>query len=138
MELNYTLSDLRDTAKQLLEYFQNKNSKIILFDAQMAAGKTTLIKEICRLLGVEEDVTSPTFAIINEYTANGEPVFHFDFYRLEKIEDAINIGVEDYFYSGYYCFVEWPEIIKDLLPENYITVKIEITGDNSRKIILSA
>lgn len=136
MEINYTPSDLRDTAKQLLEYFQNKNSKIILFDAPMAAGKTTLIKEICRLLDVEEEVTSPTFAIINEYTTKNEPVFHFDFYRLEKIEDAINIGVEDYFYSGYYCFVEWPEIIKGLLPKNYITVKIEITGENTRKIIL--
>ena len=136
MEINYSLSEIHNVAKQLLDYFKNKKTKIILFDAPMAAGKTTLIKEICKLLGVDEEVTSPTFAIINEYTTPDEPVYHFDFYRLKKIEDAINIGVEDYFYSGYYCFVEWADLIKDLLPENYAVVKIEITGDNSRKINL--
>ena len=138
MEIRYSIEELHEVAKKLLDYFNEKNKRIILFDAPMAAGKTTLIKEICKQLSVKEEVTSPTFAIINEYTTtDGQIVFHFDFYRLEKTEEALNIGAEDYFYSGYFCFVEWPEIIKDIIPANTLNVKIEISGEKERKITVS-
>ena len=99
----------------------------------MGAGKTTFIKAICHYLGAVDIVQSPSFAIINEYrTKQGESVFHFDFYRIRKIEEAFDIGYEDYFYSGSYCFIEWPELIEELLPEE--TVKVYISGDTSRLI----
>ena len=91
----------------------------------MGVGKTTLIKEMCRQLGVEDNVCSPTFAIINAYrTQEGRPVYHFDFYRLESINEAYDIGYEEYFYSGEYCFTEWTEKIEELLPERYVRVEI--------------
>ncbi len=92
----------------------------------MGVGKTTLIKEICAALGVEDTVCSPTFAIVNEYSAgNGEPVYHFDFYRLKSVAEAYDIGYEEYFYSGCYCFTEWTEKIEELLPEYYVRVDLE-------------
>lgn len=92
----------------------------------MGVGKTTLIKELCAVLGVEDNVCSPTFAIVNEYCArNGEPVYHFDFYRLKTLAEAYDIGYEEYFYSGCYCFTEWTEKIEELLPDRYVRVEIE-------------
>lgn len=106
------------------------NRRVFAFFGEMGAGKTTLIKELCRKLGVEEIVTSPTFTIVNEYrSGNGEPVYHFDFYRIKSESEAFDLGYENYLYSGNYCFVEWPEKIASLLPANIVTVTIEANGD---------
>lgn len=99
----------------------------------MGAGKTTLIKSLCNELGSTDVITSPTFSIVNEY-AGANKIYHFDFYRLKNQNEALDIGCEEYFYSGSYCFIEWPEKIPDLLPDNYVRVTIEQQADNSRKI----
>src|SRR3984885_8559953 len=100
----------------------------------MGAGKTTLIKALCESLGTAEPVTSPTFSIVNEYEGAGNKIFHFDFYRLKNETEALDMGYEEYFYSGAYCFIEWPEKIPNLLPEHYISIRIEVTDENSRQI----
>jgi tRNA threonylcarbamoyladenosine biosynthesis protein TsaE len=111
-------------AKELLETFSGE--RFFAFFGKMGVGKTTLIKEVCRHLGVEDNVCSPTFAIINSYsTAAGEPVYHFDFYRLKNLDEAYDIGYEEYFYSGDWVFTEWTEKIEELLPEHYVRVEIE-------------
>lgn len=103
-----------------------EEERFFAFFGKMGVGKTTLIKEMCEVLGVEDVVCSPTFAIVNEYsTAQGESVFHFDFYRLKSISEAYDIGYEEYFYSGCYCFTEWTEKIEELLPERYVRVEME-------------
>jgi tRNA threonylcarbamoyladenosine biosynthesis protein TsaE len=112
------------------------NSRIFLFYGDMGAGKTTLIKSICECLGTTEPVTSPTFSIVNEYIGASNKIYHFDFYRLKNQTEALDLGYEEYFYSGAYCFIEWPEKIDGLLPEHYISVRIEVTGNNSRRIII--
>ena len=99
----------------------------------MGAGKTTLIKSLCVELGCNDVITSPTFSIVNEY-AGPNKIYHFDFYRLKNQNEALDIGCEEYFYSGSYCFIEWPEKIPDLLPDNYVRVTIEQQADNLRKI----
>ncbi len=102
---------------------------------KMGAGKTTFIKAVCECLGVEDVINSPTFAIVNEYRSDkGELIYHFDFYRIKKLEEVYDMGYEDYFYSGALCFIEWPELIEELLPENAIKVTIEVNEDNSRTI----
>ena len=111
-------------ARKLLEEF--RDDRFFAFFGKMGVGKTTLIKEICATLGVEDNVCSPTFAIVNEYSdREGEPVYHFDFYRLKSVAEAYDIGYEEYFYSGCYCFTEWTEKIEELLPERYVRVEIE-------------
>ena len=117
----------------LLDSF--KEERFFAFFGKMGVGKTTLIKEICAALGVEDTVCSPTFAIVNEYSAgDGEPVYHFDFYRLKSIAEAYDIGYEEYFYSGCYCFTEWTEKIEELLPERYVRVTLtETDGHRSLK-----
>ena len=98
---------------------------VIAFYGSMGAGKTTLIKSLCHRMGVTDEVNSPTFAIVNEYvTDEGEPVYHFDFYRIKKMEEAYDIGYENYFYSGHLCLIEWPELIEPLLPDRYVRVEI--------------
>ncbi len=115
---------LPEVAKRLLGEFATE--RFFAFFGKMGVGKTTLIKEICSQLGVEDNVCSPTFAIINVYnTREGDPVYHFDFYRLKNQDEAYDIGYEEYFYSGEYCFTEWTEKIEDLLPEHYVRVEIE-------------
>lgn len=115
---------LPEVAKRLLSEFATE--RFFAFFGKMGVGKTTLIKEICSQLGVEDNVCSPTFAIINVYnTREGDPVYHFDFYRLKNQDEAYDIGYEEYFYSGEYCFTEWTEKIEDLLPEHYVRVEIE-------------
>jgi len=119
------LTDLAPIAKQIIEHAEDK--RIVLFYGEMGAGKTTLIKIICKLLKVEDLTSSPTFSLVNEYYSPllKESVYHFDFYRVDDEEEAMDMGVEDYFYSDNYCLVEWPEKIPNLLPESYVTVRIE-------------
>lgn len=102
----------------------------------MGAGKTTFIKALCEVLGVDDVVNSPTFSIVNEYRSatTGELVYHFDFYRIAKLEEVYDMGYEDYFYSGAVCFIEWPELVEDLLPGNAVTVRIGEQEDGSRLI----
>jgi tRNA threonylcarbamoyladenosine biosynthesis protein TsaE len=124
------INGLKDAAKQLIEF--GDKEKIFLFYGEMGAGKTTLIKSLCACLGVHEPVTSPTFSIVNEYEGGGTRVFHFDFYRLKNQSEALDMGYEEYFYSGNYCFIEWPEKIADLLPPHYIRINIQVLGNNER------
>lgn len=133
MEVTFdNLEALPKVAEELLETFPTE--RFFAFFGKMGVGKTTLIKELCARLGVEDNVCSPTFAIINEYTAeNGDPVFHFDFYRLKSVAEAYDIGYEEYFYSGSYCFTEWTEKVEELLPEQY--VRVEIEEQNGRRTL---
>lgn len=120
-----SLAELDEIAKRIIDC--SKEKKVILFYGEMGAGKTTLIKIICKLLKVEDLTSSPTFSLVNEYYSSllEESVYHFDFYRVDEEEEAMDMGVEDYFYSDNYCLVEWPEKIPNLLPESYVTVRIE-------------
>lgn len=121
------IDQLPEVAKRLLAEFPDE--RFYAFFGSMGVGKTTLIKEICAQLGVEQNVCSPTFAIINEYAdRDGEPVYHFDFYRLKNLDEAYDIGYEEYFYSGCWCFTEWTEKIEPLLPDHYL--RIEISEEN--------
>lgn len=133
--IKLTFSDveqLPEVAEKLLATFPEE--RLFAFFGKMGVGKTTLIKEICHRLGVCQNVCSPTFAIVNEYSTNsGEPVYHFDFYRIKRIEEAYDIGYEEYFYSGYYCFTEWTENIEQLLPDHYVRVNME-EHDGTRKL----
>lgn len=109
---------------------------VIAFYGPMGAGKTTLIKDLCHRMGVTDEVNSPTFAIVNEYvTEEGESVYHFDFYRIKKLEEAYDIGYENYFYSGNLCLIEWPELIEPLLPERYLRVDIRLGATDDERII---
>jgi tRNA threonylcarbamoyladenosine biosynthesis protein TsaE len=117
---------LPKVAETLLSTFSQE--RFFAFFGKMGVGKTTLIKEICSQLGVTQNVCSPTFAIINEYTAgNGDPVYHFDFYRLKNISEAYDLGYEEYFYSGCYCFTEWTEKVEEILPDHYLRITITET-----------
>lgn len=129
---NYTEADLGLVAKQLVNNFQHL--KVWCFEAEMGAGKTTLIKKICEQLGVMDEMSSPTFSIVNEYQIDGKELYHFDFYRLKDLNEAYDIGVEDYLFSGNICFLEWPEIISPLLPEQYLKININLVGDNTRSL----
>ena len=111
-------------------------NKVIAFYGKMGAGKTTFIKALCEELGVRDVITSPTFAIVNEYNASTQSIFHFDFYRKKKIEEVYDMGYEDYIYSGNLCLIEWPELIEELLPEDTLRVTIEQNADNTRTITL--
>ena len=123
--------DLPDVAEAVIEALGRRT--VVAFRGEMGAGKTTLIREICDRLGVADTVTSPTFAIINEYKDRGHrPVYHFDFYRINRIEEAFDFGYEEYFYSGDLCLVEWPEKIEQLLPDNTMTVRITVDSDPAR------
>ena len=128
------IEQLPEVARMLLGTFPD--DRFFAFFGKMGVGKTTLIKEICAALGVRENVCSPTFAIVNEYsTEEGEPVYHFDFYRMKSVAEAYDIGYEEYFYSGCYCFTEWTEKVEELLPERYVRVDIE---ERDGKRILTA
>lgn len=109
---------------------------VVAFYGPMGAGKTTLIKDLCHRMGVTDEVNSPTFAIVNEYvTDEGASVYHFDFYRIKKLEEAYDIGYENYFYSGNLCLIEWPELIEPLLPERYVRVDIRLGATDDERII---
>lgn len=110
-------------------------NRIVAFYGSMGAGKTTFISALCRYYGVEDDVCSPTFTIVNEYrAADGESIFHFDFYRIDSLREAVDIGFEEYLYSGSLCLIEWPEKVEPLLPEQTLNVRITVAADDSRTI----
>lgn len=129
------LNELSTAAKALLSFAEDE--KIIAFEGDMGAGKTTFIKVLCAELGVNEVVTSPTFSIVNEYAAADGTVYHFDFYRIKNLQEAYDIGYEEYFYSGDFCLVEWPERVAELLPERYIKVSIATLGADKRMFSFS-
>ena len=132
MNRDYTLEELTSVAEDILK---NANHKIILFNGEMGVGKTTLIKELCKVLGVTDIASSPTFSLVNEYeTKENEIVYHFDFYRIKNHYEALDIGIDDYFCSGYWNFIEWPEKITNLLPEEVMVVNLEIISTTERSI----
>lgn len=131
------IQDLEGLRPAAREFIQAMNGRTVFaFFGKMGAGKTTFTKAICEELGVSDVVNSPTFSIVNEYHADttGEPIYHFDFYRIKKLEEAYDMGAEDYFYSGHLCLIEWPELIEDLLPEDTVRVCIEEMEDGRRKV----
>ncbi len=132
MNTDFTLSELPEIANRIIQDFPHK---VLLFYGKMGVGKTTLIKEIVKQLNVEDLVSSPTFSLVNEYHTNeGETIYHFDFYRIEKEEEALDIGIDDYFYNNEWCLVEWPEKVKNLLPLNAVEIHLSLNDDGSRNI----
>jgi tRNA threonylcarbamoyladenosine biosynthesis protein TsaE len=135
MIITFSIEQLADVAQQIVD--KNPN-KIILFNGEMGVGKTTLIKQLCKTLGVKEATSSPTFSLVNEYQANNNQlVYHFDFYRLNKETEALDMGVDDYLFSGNWCFIEWPEKIENLIPEKHTTITIELLSNGNRKLELT-
>jgi tRNA threonylcarbamoyladenosine biosynthesis protein TsaE len=132
-EIAHTTHALKAVAEKLIGRFPEH--RVFAFYGKMGAGKTTFIQSICKILGTEDNVTSPTFALINEYkTTHQQSIFHFDFYRIKNMEEAFDLGYEDYLYSGNYCLIEWPEMIEPLLPDEIVKVKIEVAEDGTRTI----
>ena len=134
MNKSYTLKHLTQIARQIIDASTNKT---LLFYGSMGVGKTTLIKEIVKQLGVDDVVSSPTFSLVNEYeSSKGETIYHFDFYRIQSEEEALDIGIEDYFYNNNWCFIEWPEKVKNLLPLNAVEIHLSLNKDESRNILI--
>ena len=126
------LDNIREAAREFIDNIGENT--VFAFYGKMGAGKTTFVKAICEELGVEDVISSPTFAIVNEYEAPQKTIYHFDFYRIKKLEEVYDMGYEDYFYSGALCFIEWPELIEDVLPEDAVKVTIEECTDGSRSV----
>ncbi len=146
------IEHISEAAREFIKHIGDH--RVFAFYGTMGAGKTTFVKAICEALGVEDVITSPTFAIVNEYEVMGDrclvmdnsqttntqhptpntQIFHFDFYRIKKLEEVYDMGYEEYFYSGALCFIEWPELIEDLLPDDAVRVKIEVQADGSRLV----
>lgn len=134
MDKNFSLGDLSSIAGEIISSVKNKT---ILFYGEMGVGKTTLIKEICQQLGILDNISSPTFSLVNEYqTSKEERVFHFDFYRIEEEEEALDMGIEEYFDTNTWCLVEWPENIENLLPLDAAQIHLSILDDEQRNIQL--
>ena len=128
-----SIDNIREAARQFVSSMGE--ASVFAFYGSMGAGKTTFIKAVCEELGVEDVITSPTFALVNEYTSgNGDPIYHFDFYRIKKLDEVYDMGYEDYFYSDSLCFLEWPELIEEILPEDAVKVTITEMGDGSREV----
>ena len=126
------LEHINEAAKVFVEHIGDHT--VFAFYGKMGAGKTTFIKAICEELGVNDVITSPTFAIVNEYSLTSDSIFHFDFYRIKKLEEVYDMGFEDYFYSGALCLIEWPELIEEVLPEDAVKVSITENADGSRTV----
>ncbi|MBO5704319.1 MAG: tRNA (adenosine(37)-N6)-threonylcarbamoyltransferase complex ATPase subunit type 1 TsaE [Bacteroidaceae bacterium] len=139
MEFKITSIETIDAVAQSFVMKAMQEDAVFAFRGQMGAGKTTFIKALCEALGVEDVVTSPTFSIVNEYRSEstGELIYHFDFYRIKNLNEAYDMGCEDYFYSGAVCFIEWPELVEDLLPGNTVWVDIVVEEDGTRTVKLS-
>ncbi len=136
MEVTFSLNEMQSVVKQLLNTPGLK--KVITFHAEMGVGKTTFIKEIVKQLGVEDNSSSPTFSLVNEYTtSNGETVYHFDLYRLNNEEEAYDMGIDEYFYSGNWCFIEWPEKTPNLIPIDHASIHMKITDKGERELRLA-
>lgn len=135
MEIEYTLDTLDSVAKQIIETVSH--SKIILFSGDLGAGKTTLIKELVKILGCNETVSSPTYSLVNEYEAENTSIYHFDLYRLEDEEELYNFGIEEYLNTSHWIFVEWPNLLKPLIDENYYEITINRLGNNKRMLELT-
>lgn len=130
-----SLDGIADAARQFVDAMGE--NKVFAMFGPMGVGKTTFVKAVCKILGVEDTITSPTFAIVNEYRTNtGNQIFHFDFYRIRKVEEVYDMGYEDYVYSGAVCFLEWPELIEELLPEDAVRVTLSEEEDGTRTITL--
>ena len=133
------IEHIREAAREFIQ--QMGDAHVFAFYGKMGAGKTTFVKAICEELGVQDVITSPTFAIINEYEASSTgqyediPIYHFDFYRIKKLEEVYDLGYEDYFYADALCFIEWPELIEDILPEDAVKVSIEEQPDGTRLVM---
>ena len=136
MKHKITIRDTDDLDRAAAEFIRETGKdRIIAFHAPMGAGKTTFTTAICKVLGVEDTVCSPTFTILNEYiTRDGEPVYHFDFYRIRELREAVDIGLDDYLYSGHICIIEWPENVEPLLPAETLSVRITVNPDLSRTV----
>ena len=133
--MTYELNEIAQAAQAFIDAMDGR--RIFAFYGTMGAGKTTFIRALCRALGVEDTVTSPTFAIVNEYaTSEGEPIYHFDFYRIRRLSEAYDMGCEEYFQSGHRCLIEWPELVEDALPEETVRVTIETLPDGRRSITM--
>lgn len=135
MKINFSLHQLEEVAQKILD---EKPNKVILFHGEMGVGKTTLIKQLCRNLGVTDATSSPTFSLVNEYeTTANQLVYHFDFYRLNKETEALDMGIDDYLYSGNWCFIEWAEKIPNLIPDSHSVITISLLEDGNRSLELS-
>lgn len=134
MEFIFSLEDIASVAEKVVA--QNPQ-KVILFHGEMGAGKTTFIKHLCKALGVTEATSSPTFSLVNEYqTIDNQIVYHFDFYRLKQETEALDMGADDYFYSGNWCFIEWAEQIPNLIPDEHSVITIQVLADGKRQLQL--
>ncbi len=135
MEIIFSIEEIQEVAQKILA---EKPNKVIVFNGQMGAGKTTLIKALAKELGVRNTTSSPTFSLINEYdAAHNQCVYHFDVYRLKSEAEALDMGIEDYLYSGHWCFIEWAEKIPNLLPDHYSTIDLSITVEGKRDLRLT-
>lgn len=133
-----SLDNIHEAAKQFIAAMEDNT--VFAFYGKMGAGKTTFIKAICEELGVTDVINSPTFAIVNEYRSDetGELIYHFDFYRIKKLDEVYDMGYEDYFYSGALCFIEWPELVEEVLPGDAVKVTIEEMEDGTRSVLLES
>ena len=135
MEIVFTLDELALVAQKVID---QQPSKVILFHGEMGVGKTTLIKQLCKSLGVSSATSSPTFSLVNEYeTIDNQVVYHFDFYRLKNETEALDMGADDYFYSGNWCFIEWAEKIPNLIPDEHAVITIELVENGKRHLTLT-
>lgn len=134
--MSFTLTTIRQEAEAFVKQYLQEG-RVVAFYAKMGVGKTTFIKELCDVLGVIDPINSPTFAIVNEYnTEVGDQLFHFDFYRIKDIQEAVDFGAEEYFYSGETCLIEWPELVEAMLPEDCLRVEIKLLDNDERELTI--